>query len=469
MPQPIQHPQEERSNEARANLVALEPQSLRTFTPSQGVFAKSAGMFHWTSEGRRLYDYSSGVLVANLGHNPSRWMGRFANYMKWKPEHFNNNNGNNNGDEYVEAVTMTAYNAATEVEIDASSRLKASLQSSPGGNRLEQIVWSASGSEAVQKALWACLQRDASRDLILATRYGFHGKKGLAGAVTGCETDSDRDPRVKFISFPREECDDIQSPSKPFDPAPYQAELDAMWSEYGSKIACLITEPYLGGGGSYHPPKEYLQLVQAWCREHDILFVLDEVQANFGRTGKMYAFEAYGLEPDFVCLGKGLGNGVPVSAAAGPAAIWSTMGYGATSDTWSANPISCAAVLATLDEFETGDVLENTMKLNSIFVEKLCELKESGLIARVRGEGMVFGIECAAVGSISAEDVAIAVVKDCYLGETGGDGIHLLGPLAGKVIRISPPMTMTMPQAEESLALLHRLMDGTAKRLATSS
>ena len=104
---------------------------------------------------------------------------------------------------------MTAYNAVTPVEAEASRRLVGVLQSRPGGSRLEQVMWAASGSEAIQKALWAALARDHTRDMILATRYGFHGKKGLAGAVTGCETDHDRDPRVRFISFPREECADV--------------------------------------------------------------------------------------------------------------------------------------------------------------------------------------------------------------------------------------------------------------------
>lgn len=457
---PIQYHGETESNLTRATLTEREPKSLRTFTPSQAVFAKSAGCFHWTPEGRRLYDYSSGVLVANLGHNPRRWMKRFFDYLGWDQSIFDES-----GSEFIPAVTMTAYNAMTELEAAASSRLCESLQNSQGGSRLNQVMWAASGSEAVQKAIWACLYRDHSRNLILATRHGFHGKKGLAGAVTGSEHDSERDPRVKFFSFPMKECDDLESPSEEFHLQKYRDELDALWSQYGPKISCLITEPYLGGGGSYHPPKAYLQMVQAWCREHDVLFILDEVQANFGRTGKMYAFEAYGLEPDFVCLGKGLGNGVPVSAAVGPAEVMAHMGFGAASDTWSANPISCASVLATLDEFEATDVMEQTAKLNEVFTAGLLKLKESPLISRVRGEGLVYGIECAEVGAHSGGEVANALVRQCYLGEEGGDGIHLLGALATKVLRVSPPMTMTLEQATESLELLTRLVERTAEQL----
>ncbi|MCA9038736.1 MAG: aminotransferase class III-fold pyridoxal phosphate-dependent enzyme, partial [Planctomycetaceae bacterium] len=356
MATPIQYTGEDQSNKVRATITNQEPIALRTYTPSQAVFAKSAGCFHWTPEGRRLYDYSAGVLVANLGHNPRSWMKRFAGYMGWKPEHLT---GEGTGD-YFEAVTLTAYNAITEIEAAAVERLINHLGKTTGGEKLDTIMWAASGSEAVQKALWACLHRDKNRDLIIATRYGFHGKKGLAGAVTGSEKDADRDPRVKFISFPREECDDVSKYGQPIDLSKYKAELDALYEEYGSRLNCLITEPYLGGGGSYHPPAEYLQMLVEWCNEKDVMFILDEVQANFGRTGKIFAFEKYGITPDFVCMGKGLGNGIPVAAVAGRGDIMASLKYGEASDTWSASPIACAAVLATLDEFEQGNVMANT-------------------------------------------------------------------------------------------------------------
>ncbi|MBD3674574.1 MAG: aspartate aminotransferase family protein [Planctomycetaceae bacterium] len=466
MTSPIQFHGEDRSNQVRADIAGVEPISLRTFTPSQAVFAKSAGPFHWTPEGRRLYDFSSGVLVANLGHNPKRWTKRFTEYLGWSPDHLT---GDPQEGEYFEAVTMTAYNGITEIENEASQRLLKSVQSSPGGEKLDTVMWAASGSEAVIKSLWASLHRDHDRDIILATRFGFHGKKGLAGAVTGSESDPERDPRVKFIGFPRDEYDDCSKYGQEIDLTPYREELDRLWDEHGEKITCLITEPYLGGGGSFHPPAAYLQMVQQFCNEHDILFILDEVQANFGRTGHMYAFESYGIAPDFVVLGKGLGNGVPVAAVVGRGDIIGHMGYGATSDTWSANPLSCAAVLATLDEFEQTDVLEHTRSLTPLFLEKLTDLKSTGAIAKVRGEGMVFGIECAPLGDRSAQNVANAIVEACYLGEEGGDGIHLLGALAGKVLRVSPPLTITREQAEESLELLKRLVGKVAMQNAVAS
>jgi 4-aminobutyrate aminotransferase-like enzyme len=455
------HPNESASNATREQVALFEPKALRTYTPTQAVLARSAGVYHWTPEGRRLYDFTSGVLVANLGHNPSSWMRRFTDYLGWKPAA--NGNSVPPSDGYFSALPMTAYNAVTGVESEASRRLAGVLQSRLGGGRLEQVMWAASGSEAVQKALWAALARDPARDIILATRYGFHGKKGLAGAVTGCETDHDRDPRVRFVSFPCEECLDVSLRGSAFDAEPYRRELKALKQEFGPRPSVLITEPYLGGGGSYHPPKAYLQLLQQFCRDNDLIFILDEVQSNFGRTGDLFAYETYGLEPDVVVLGKGLGNGVPVAAAVGRADVFASLDYGEGSDTWSANPLCCAAVLATLDEFAARDVLGPCRRASAVLEQGLVRLKDFPFVAHIRGEegGMVWGLETADHAGRSAAEWANGVVLACYRGD-GGDGIHLLGPLARKVIRIAPPLVITEEQAREATALMYTLLAGLA-------
>ncbi len=448
---PIVHPGETRSNALRERLVEVEPRTQRTFTPSLAAISRSAGCYHWTSDGRKLADFTSGVLVANLGHNPIRWWQSVLRYMgldRLPP----------NGDGFLVAAPLTTYNALCELEVQASERLLAALQAEPGGKRCEQVLWAASGSEAVQKALWAALARRAGSDMILATRFGFHGKKGLAGATTGSESDPERDPRVRFISFPREECRDAARRRLPLALEKYEAELTALWNELGARICCLITEPYLGGGGSYHPQPEYLQLLQRFCREHDILFILDEIQSCFGRTGSLMAFTHYGLEPDLVCLGKGLGNGIPVAAVAGRAEVLGSLGYGVGSDTFSGNPLAAAAVLATLDEFDATDVLQRAKELAKTFEDGLERLSQLPAIAAVRGEGLVWGVEFAPRGSRSAAEVAQAAVAACYLGDSQGRAIHLLGPLAGTVVRIAPPLVMEPAEAAEYLGVMHDLL-----------
>lgn len=448
----VEHAGEESSNLIRHDLVATEPLCLRTRTSSLALLQRSAGSYHYTPEGRKLADFTSGVLVANLGHHPKRWWKRVLEYMALEDA---------SGDEgYHAGVTLTSYNAATAVEVDASRRLLASLQSAPGGKRLEQVLWAASGSEAVQKGLWASLAKRPEGDgIILATRGGFHGKKGLSGAVTGSETDKERDPRVRFISFPKEECRSLEARREPLDLAPYRAELEALKAEFGDRLCVLITEPYLGGGGSYHPQKEYMQMLATFCHDNDILFFLDEIQANFGRTGSMYAFSEYGVEPDLVSLGKGLGNGMPVDAVVGRADVFARLGYGEGSDTWSGHPLGCAAVLATLDEFEQNDVIGQGRVLSAAIEECLVKLNELPAIRHVRGEGTVWGIECQPVGTLSAEEAAHEIVRLAYLGDSEGRGVHLLGPLAGKVIRVAPPLTMPEAELREYFEVLHRIVE----------
>ncbi len=452
MPTPIHHSNEANSNKTRDLLTELEPHSLRTFTPTQAVLARSAGVFHWTPEGRQLYDFTSGVLVSNLGHNPAEWTRNFFQYMGWG-DHIQTT------EKYFEACTWTAYNAVTPVEIEATRRLVELMRSRPGGGRMEQVMWAASGSEAIQKAIWGALARDPDREMIIATRYGFHGKKGLAGAVTGTEFDHERDPRVKFISFPMCERMDLSQRNEPFDVSPYLIELEQLKHQFGRRLGTLVTEPYLGGGGSFHPPKQYLQALQQFCRENDIVFILDEIQSNFGRTGKLFAYETYEIEPDVVVLGKGLGNGVPVAAAVGLRKVIGALGYGEGSDTWSANPLCCAGVLATLDEFEKHDIIGHTNKVSAVIEEGLIALKGLPFVSSVRGEegGMVWGVETCDYAGRSAKDWANQIVLTSYLGD-GGQGIHLLGPLAGKVVRIAPPLVITETEAQESVSLMKRLL-----------
>ncbi|REK15882.1 MAG: aspartate aminotransferase family protein [Planctomycetota bacterium] len=453
----IEHPGENASNDLRRRTDAVEPIAQRTYTPTMAVLAKSEGSYHWTPEGRKLADFTSGVLVANLGHNPTRWWQSVWKYLGIEPTATSG--------EFFRATTLTSYNAVTPVEVEATERLLANMRSQPGGARMEQVLWAATGSEAVQKALWASLAR-RENPIILATRHGFHGKKGLAGAVTGTESDPHRDPRVRFISFPMDECGSVERRREPLDLDRYEKELAALANEFGGRICCLITEPYLGGGGSFHPQPEYLQLLERFCRQQDAMFILDEVQANFGRTGQMYAYTHYGIEPDVVILGKGLGNGIPVDAAVGRADLFAGLHYGEGSDTWSASPLGMAAVLATLDEFESTDVLQHARKLADVIERGLVRLCELGIVERVRGEGGVWGIECAPVGDHSAEKVANACVEACYLGDASGRAIHLLGPLAGKVLRVSPPLVMPLDEAQQYLEAMHGIFATLEKTLA---
>jgi 4-aminobutyrate aminotransferase-like enzyme len=142
------------------------------------------------------------------------------------------------------------------------------------------------------------------------------------------------------------------------------------------------------------------------------------------------------------------------------------MHYGEASDTWSANPLSSAAVLATLDEFESTDVLAHANKLAEVIEQGLRKLTELRVVANIRGEGLVWGVECAALGDHSASDVANACVEACYLGDASGRAIHLLGALAGKVLRVSPPLVMPLDEASEYLEAMYRIFQSVEQQLS---
>ncbi|MCX5757068.1 MAG: aminotransferase class III-fold pyridoxal phosphate-dependent enzyme, partial [Candidatus Hydrogenedentes bacterium] len=318
------------------------------------------------------------------------------------------------------------------VEVEASERLIKSMRNP----KAQKVLWAASGSEGIQKAMWAALHRYPGRPIMVATRGGFHGKKGLAGDVTG---ETSTNPNVRWISFPMYE-------KKP--PAFYQAELDALARADPGQIALLITEPYLGAKGSFHPPKWYHKLLQAWCDKHDVALIFDEVQACHGRTGRMYGFQTYGIRPDLVVLGKGLGNGEPVAAVAGRADLIDSLRYGEASDTYSGNPRACAAVCATFDVFKQERIVDNCRAMAKIMKRGLNDLmKRFPFIGAVRGEGLVYGVE------MCDDATANRCVLEAYYG-TGKLGVHFLGPLAGKVLRVSPPLVVTESELEAAFAVL---------------
>ncbi|MAF09049.1 aspartate aminotransferase family protein [Candidatus Poribacteria bacterium] len=423
---------EPNANATRAALHRLVPRGHKTYTPTQLVVRKAAGCRLETVDGARLLDFSSGVLVANLGHVHPEFEARYA--------------------ELVDGVPRNCYNALSPLEPEAAERLVASLDRP----QLDRVMWADSGSAGIIKAIWSAQHARPEKRIIVATRAGFHGKKGLAGDITG---ETSPNPNVRFISFPNDEVDDVSmlpdAESRASElAAPYVAELAALKAEHGDDLLTLVTEPYLGAAGSFHPPKWYLRLLSDWCAENDVVFVLDEVQSCHGRTGEMYAYERYGIEPDIVVLGKGLGNGAPIAATVGRAELLDSLEYGEASDTYSGNPHGCAAVTAALDVYESQPIVDNCREMSRRMQEGLASLRdEFASVANVRGEGLVWGVEMAAVGDATADEVANAAVLACY-----HEGVHLLGPLARKVLRVSPPLVITGEELAEGIEGMRRAL-----------
>lgn len=408
----ILHPDENKGNYYRELWTKYVGRGQQTYTPSQIVVDKAQGVYLWTIDGRKLTDFTSGVLVSNLGYAHPKFETKFKEYYKQLPRN--------------------TYNMISPVQVEASKRLIESF----GYSKAQKILWAASGSEGIQKAMWSALHRYPKRHIIVATRHGFHGKKGLSADVTG---DTSPNPNVRWISFPMGEG---------YEQDFYEKELNQLWDTHKEKIALLITEPYLGAKGSYHPPKWYHQLLQHWCNEHDIPFIFDEVQSCFGRTGNMYAFQTYGVEPDLVVLGKGMASGEPASAVVGREDLIESLDYGEASDTFSGGTSACCAVCATMDVFEEDKIVEHVKKTQGKLQDILMKLKqEFPFIVDVRGEGFVYGVDC-----ITAE-IANKCVLEAYYG-TGKEGVHFLGPLAKKVIRVSPPLIINEEELDHAYQLL---------------
>ena len=219
-------------------------------------------------------------------------------------------------------------------------------------------MWAASGSEAIQKALWAAHgprpnPADDPGDAVRLPRQEGAGerrhrdRKPIASAIRACGSSRSRWLNAAMCRFA----------TRRSTPLRIRRNLTPCSTSSAGRSARSLPNRILAAVVRITRRKPISNCSSDFCRANDIVFILDEVQANFGRTGAMFAFETYGLEPDIVVLGKGLGNGVPVAAAVGRADLFAALEYGEGSDTWSANPLCCAAVLATLDEFHAQDVL----------------------------------------------------------------------------------------------------------------
>jgi len=212
-------------------------------------------------------------------------------------------------------------------------------------------------------------------------------------------------------------------------------------------IACLIVEPLQGEGGFVAPPKEYMQELQKICNENNIVFVVDEVQAGFGRTGKMFAHEHYGIEPDIITMSKSIAAGVPLSAVVGKKEIMDSACIGGIGGTYGGSPLACVAALKVIEKIEKEDLCDKSLKLGAYITGRLNEMKEKyNVIGDVRGLGSMIGVELVTDRTTKepAADLVKAVIKKCY-----EKGVILINAgLLGNVIRFLPPLVMTEEQVK---------------------
>jgi 4-aminobutyrate aminotransferase/(S)-3-amino-2-methylpropionate transaminase len=218
-------------------------------------------------------------------------------------------------------------------------------------------------------------------------------------------------------------------------------------------IACAIIEPVMGEGGFIVPPREFLADLANTCKEHGILLIADEVQTGFGRTGRMFACERFGLEPDLVCLAKSLSNGFPLSAVVGRAAIMDAPQPGGLGGTFGGNPVSCAAALGAIETLEQDGLVDRAEAIGTVVARRF-----EGMVARypfiaeTRGVGAMRALELVEDRASLKPDQART---ERVLALAATRGLLLLSAgLYGNVIRTLMPLTVTDAELEEGLAVL---------------
>lgn len=398
---------------------------------AQIVWESAKGCLVNDVDGNVFLDWTSGVLVTNVGHcHP-----HLVKATQKASEDLLNN-----------------YECATTYRIEAAERLVNVLP-----KPLDKCFFLSTGSEAVEGAL-RLMKRYTGKYEILSFSGGFHGRTPGAASVGGLGGPKRKYgptlPGVIRAPFPNPYrdplglCDDGPDYKKYFD----YLEFIIATNSTGS-LAGLIVEPYQGAGGFIFPPEGWLKKLRKWAREKGILFTLDEVQASYGRTGKMWAAEHEDLQPDLLALGKGIGSGVSVSAICSTSEIFQCLEKGEMSSTYGGNPVSSAAVTAVLDIFEKENLVENSREMGEYIKGRLLEMAERcPYLGDVRGMGLVMGMEF--VKDKQTKEPAPELIRK-VIDTCAAKGL-LVGSvgLYGNVLRVAPPLVITREQADESLAIM---------------
>ena len=284
-----------------------------------------------------------------------------------------------------------------------------------------RVIFSNSGAEANEAAFK--LSRLTGRTHVVAAEGGFHGRTMGALALTG-----QAGKREPFRPLPGEVTH-----------VPY-GDAEALRAAVTTETAMLILEPIQGEMGVVVPPPGYLAAAREICTAAGALLVLDEVQTGIGRTGHWFHHQSEGVEPDVVTLAKGLGGGLPLGACIAFGKAGELFGPGSHGTTFGGNPVSCAAGLAVIRTIAGEGLLDHVKRVGEL-IRRGVEALDSPAVAGVRGAGLLLGIEL-------TEPVSAEVAKS--LQEAG----FLVNPIQPGVIRLAPPLILTIEQAEAFVAAL---------------
>ncbi len=318
-----------------------------------------------------------------------------------------------------------------------------------------KVFFVSSGTEAIEAALLFCCGARRSNQ-VLALRNSYHGRSFAAMSVTGNRSwlASSLSPlRVSYLH----NGDRLRGPFANLPDDEFNATCAAdlrqvIETTTAGDVACLIAEPVQGVGGFVVPPDGFFASLKEVLDEYGILFVSDEVQTGWGRTGDhFWGFQAHGITPDLLVFAKGLGNGVAIAGVAGRADLVDSVHTNSIS-TFGGNPLATAAALANLEYLLSHDLQANARVVGSFLLEGLRQLEaRSPIVGQVRGKGLMIGVELVEPGTTTPAPRAAGRVLE----EARARGLLVgKGGLYGNVLRIAPPLSVNRQQAEEALAVL---------------
>ncbi|MEX2213950.1 MAG: aspartate aminotransferase family protein, partial [Phycisphaeraceae bacterium] len=327
---------------------------------------------------------------------------------------------------------------------------------------LDKVFLLTTGSEATECAIKLArthgLSRGGERKIGIVTFHNaFHGRTlgaQMAGGIPSLKqwiVNLDKD--LVQIPFP----DGYRN--KDVDFSAFQKQLEAAGFT-PDRVAGVMTETYQGGDSAFAPPA-YIQALRRWCDEHDVVFICDEVQAGFGRTGRFWGFEHYGITPDLIACGKGISSGMPLSAVIGKAAIMDQYPPGSMTSTHTGNPVCCAAAMASLGAILDEGMVENAARLGEVLQEGLRRIQErfSKHIGAAMGKGLVGSLHVVVPGSTDPDKaLATEIVRRCV-----EKGLLLFAPVGfgGASVKVSPPLCITEDAVREGLGVLEEAVGDT--------
>jgi 4-aminobutyrate aminotransferase len=318
-----------------------------------------------------------------------------------------------------------------------------------------KVFFATSGSEANEAALLLASTVRRSNQ-VLALRNSYHGRSFATMGVTGNRGWSSSSLSPFAVSYVHNG-DMFRSPfrdrdEKGFVDAIVEDLRHVIATTTAGDVACMIAEPIQGVGGFTVPPDGLLGALQEVCREFGILWITDEVQTGWGRTGEnFWGYQAHGLEPDILTFAKGLGNGLAMAGVVASASLMDSVNANSIS-TFGGNPLVCAGALANLDYLLANDLQANSLHQGKAMFAALRPLTEElSIVGDVRGKGLMVGIEL--VGADGREPnaaAAAAVLEQCR-----ENGLLIgKGGLYGNCLRVAPPLTLTDEECAEGTAIL---------------